>query len=89
VEFENYDFLWLVHVTFLSACSIDRRELGENRQLHDFAAAQGGLVGANSRAGPIHRLQNIGERGPILHDAGDKFIDQVGVRSAMAAALNE
>ncbi len=44
---------------------------------------------ADARAGPVQRLIDIRERGPPSTMLRDEFVHQVGVRTAVAAALDE
>ena len=61
----------------------------KGRQPHNLPALRRGLVSANSRARPIDGLINVRERRPFFHDAAHEFVDQVGVRSTVATALDE
>src|SRR5262249_49173503 len=61
----------------------------EGRQLHDFAPLLGRLVRADPHAGPVGGLHGIGPRVAVLHEGGDELVDEVRVRAAVAAPLNE
>ena len=44
---------------------------------------------ADSGTSPVDGLMHVGERRPSLDDAGDEFVNQVRMRSAVSAALDE
>ena len=58
-------------------------------QLHDLAALQRGLVGAEADAGPVGGLFGIWERIAILDERADDLVREVRMAAAVAAALDE
>ena len=63
-----------------------QREVGE---LDDRSSLQGRLVGADAHARPVRRLHGVRPRVAVLHQRGQELVDQVRVRAAVAAALQE
>src|ERR1019366_1286966 len=57
--------------------------------MNDAAALDGGFMRADSGAGPVDRLINIGERWAVLHNAGNELMHEVRVRAAVSTTLNE
>ena len=63
-----------------------QRELG---QLDGDAALQGGLVGEDADAGPVGGEGRVRPRIAVVAQGTHHFVDEVWVRAAVAAALNE
>src|SRR5699024_3481288 len=61
----------------------------ENRNRLHHAALHGGLMGADAHAGPVSAVNVAGDRVPVLNNASDEFMDQVGMGAPMASTLKE
>ena len=63
--------------------------LVESGHLDPLAALHSGGVGANAGARPVGGGRRIGEGLPVLNDAHQELVGQVGMRPAVASALDE
>src|SRR6185436_4951510 len=81
---------WLraIAVRILSSfdMALTQREL---RQPHDFAPLEGGLVGDDADAGPVGGEGGVGPGVAAGGEGGDELVDEVRMRAAVAAPLNE
>src|SRR5687767_9130097 len=59
---------------------------GERRQLHNRAALERGLMGAQAGAGPVGRLFRVGHRIAVFEEGRKKLMAQVRMRAAVARA---
>src|SRR5690349_8405609 len=62
---------------------------GERRKLHYCAAFERGFMGAQAHTGPVGRLLRVREWIAILSERHRKFVRQMRMAAAVAAALRE
>ena len=63
--------------------------LFENRYALYHAALHSGLMGTDTYAGPVSTVNVAGDRIPVLQDAADKLMNQVGMGTPVATPLEE
>ena len=61
----------------------------ELRQVHDRSALESGLVSQDADAGPIRTQGRVRPRIAVVAQGRDELVDQVRMRAAMTATLNE